>query len=176
MWDEFLKSNVTGPYLRKSDGRKYMCVRAPGERHGSTMSYPKWLAMHILGRLLDDDETVDHIDRDKSNDDPSNLRVVSKRKHVMEDAQRAESVTISCILCGKQAQKKARHLRHNSKLGRAGPFCGRSCAGTYSRGLQAGTTPRADVQPSPKSILTFREKDVPYESTLAYPNRQRSSA
>lgn len=47
-------------------------------------------------------------------------------------------VEIECALCGKKVKKKGNVVQHNKKMGKAGPFCGRSCAGIYSRYVQLG--------------------------------------
>ena len=35
----------------------------------------------MIGRLLKDDEVVHHIDRDKKNNNPSNLLILTKKEH-----------------------------------------------------------------------------------------------
>jgi hypothetical protein len=41
-------------------------------------------------------------------------------------------------LCGKKAIKDPNDLKHNKLMGKAGPFCGRSCAGLYGAYVQNG--------------------------------------
>ena len=127
---------VNGPYLRK-DGRKHMVLKYKNGKRTS-VSYPKWLVEHNIGRRLKDDETIDHHDRDFTNDDLSNLIIKPKGIHVSEDAKRVKLVEITCIWCGEKAHKQGKDLDHNKKLGKAGPFCGRSCAGKYGAAVQNG--------------------------------------
>ncbi len=63
-----------GPYVRE-DGRQIIIV------NGKTMSYPKYLLEQKIGRPLTIHETCDHIDGDISNNDPSNLRVLSREQN-----------------------------------------------------------------------------------------------
>jgi len=135
--------NVLGPYTR-SDGRKHVILYFK-DGSSRTVSYPKWLLENHLQKRLKDNETVDHCDRDFTNDNISNLRIKVRAMHASEDAKRVKDIEIICILCGEKALKKARDLQHNAKLGKAGPFCGRKCAGKYSKAIQMGEvihTPR----------------------------------
>jgi hypothetical protein len=100
-----------------------------------------------LGRKLEPGETVDHIDRDFTNDDISNLRVVPLSVHASDDTPRVKKVKITCVLCGKEAYKQAANLDHNSKRGKAGPFCGKSCAGKYGAAVGHGKMEPLPVQP-----------------------------
>lgn len=106
----------------------------------TSVSYPKWLFEHHLGRRLANDETIDHVDRDFTNDDLTNLVVKKRAIHGYVDALRVRPVEITCVLCGTTAKKDARTLEHNAKLGKAGPFCGRSCAGKYGKSVQLDTS------------------------------------
>lgn len=75
-------NSVLGPYLRK-DGRKHIVLNNTALKTGNknkikTISYPKALMEIQLGRKLLKDETVDHIDENKSNDDLNNLQILSR--------------------------------------------------------------------------------------------------
>ena len=69
---------IYGPYTRK-DGRKHIVLRKDGKLQ--TISYPRFLLEEKLGRKLLPEETVDHIDEDISNDDPSNLQILSRAEN-----------------------------------------------------------------------------------------------
>ena len=76
---------VLGPYLRK-DGRKHIVLNnsyAPKFTKGKTktISYPKVLMEIKLGRRLLENETVDHIDEDISNDRYSNLQILTRQQN-----------------------------------------------------------------------------------------------
>lgn len=148
-----------GPYTRKSDGRKYMNVFFEDGSH-STRSYPKWLMEQKLGRELHPrEETIDHIDRDFTNDDFDNLRIVPMSKHTKEDHVRVKMVRIVCVLCGKKALKNPRHLNHNANMKKAGPFCSKKCAGKYSAEVQHGK--RKPLPPQPPIPVRERTYYMP---------------
>ncbi len=120
---------IYGPYLRK-DGRKHVIIANGKNRR--TVSYPKWLMEQALGRKLDPDlETVDHIDEDFTNDERSNLQLLTRVENAKKSSNPAEIICFICPVCGKEGRQFARDVRSNRKKGRAGPFCSRSCAGKY---------------------------------------------
>ncbi len=127
---------IYGPYKRKSDGRWYLSIRENGKK--TTKSYPKHLMEIHLGRKLAIDETVDHIDRNPDNNDLKNLRILSRAKHAAEDCKRVHSVKSHCKWCKKDIFVSARAMRNCSRQGKAGPFCGKSCAGRYGVFVQLG--------------------------------------
>lgn len=69
-----MRKDVYGPYQGK-DGRFRVIV------NGVTVSYPKYLIEQNLGRKLDKDETVHHIDGDPANNSLDNLQVINRIEH-----------------------------------------------------------------------------------------------
>lgn len=128
---------VKGPYRHTTKnlaGRAYMVVYYKDGSRGTTL-YSRFKMEQHLGRRLDKDETVDHIDEDVTNDDLSNLRVISRSENARSWAANNREIsytTFTCPECGEKAKKKTRNVKNNRKQGKAGPFCGRSCAGKYS--------------------------------------------
>jgi hypothetical protein len=122
-----------GPYLRK-DGRKHFLIK-DGDNMTS-LSYPKWLMEQHLGRKLEPDETVDHKDNDFRNDDISNLQILTRSENTKKEMQRPERAKkyfeFDCPVCGTLSKKPLKDVESNRRKGREGPFCSRSCAGTYS--------------------------------------------
>lgn len=153
---------VYGPYTNKSNnGRQHVIIIDKGKRR--TVSYPKYLMEQHLGRELDPNkETIDHIDDDFTNNDLSNLRVIDRSNHSSEDNLRVRNVKITCVWCGSEAYKRPGRLDSNSKLGKAGPFCGRSCAGKYGKSVQMGED-KLPVQPSGYPREYYKIKDIPCE-------------
>lgn len=95
------------------------------------------VAEMMLGRLLKVSEVVHHKDRNKKNNDPSNLEVLSIFAHAMEHAVIGRNwTTLVCPNCGRQFEKETRLIKPNTT-----PKCSRSCNGAYSRKLQLQTDP-----------------------------------
>lgn len=143
---------VYGPYTRK-DGRKHVIIVDGSVK--KTVSYPKFLIEKHLGRKLKENETVDHIDRDFTNDSLDNLRIVEKSKHSSDDALRVRLTKITCVLCGKSCYKKCGVLHGNSKQNKAGPFCSKKCVGVYGSFVQNGGKKLENQPKFPKSERTY---------------------
>lgn len=133
-----------GPY-DKTDGRQVIILKySDGSRR--TVSYPKWIMEKRLGRELDpDEETVDHIDRDFTNNEWWNLRVVERSRHVKEDAKRLKPAVFTCMMCETEFEKDASYVYTNRKDGKAGPFCSRKCAGIYGHKVKTGEIEKVEV-------------------------------
>jgi hypothetical protein len=127
---------INGPYIHstgKLKGRAYVSIVDGGKK--TTMLYSRFLMEQKLGRKLEYDETVDHIDNDFTNDSLSNLQLLSRiensaKRHV-DTNNVIEMSTYECPMCGSEFEKDVRHVKHNRKQGKAGPFCSKSCAGKY---------------------------------------------
>jgi len=101
-----------------------------------------------VGRALDPHkETIDHIDDDFTNNRWSNLRIIPRGKHTSEDRVTVVEVLTKCVWCSSLAKKRPNQLNHNAKLGKAGPFCTRSCAAKYSREVQLERKEPFSAQP-----------------------------
>lgn len=96
---------VYGPYSRK-DGRQVVILKTPKKNNHRTVSYPKYLAEMSLGRYLDDDETIDHIDGDFTNNELGNLRVVKRSEHCRSHVPAKNLIKFNCPVCGKQVLTK----------------------------------------------------------------------
>lgn len=126
---------IYGPYLRK-DGRKHIVIKYLDGRK-VCRSYPKYLMELHIGRELTDDETVDHKDDDFTNDDLSNLQILTRRENVLKQHARKPAIILSllCVHCGAEIIRSARVERRRIKRGSRGPFCSTSCS---SKDYQAG--------------------------------------
>ena len=140
---KYLKSisHVYGPYTCKDSGRRTVGVhlKTGQERF---VSYPKFLVEVLLGRALDPaTETVDHIDRDFNNNEWDNLRVLTKEDHAAEDALRVPLIEVRCVQCSKPKKVRRSKIKYNDRKNAYGPFCSRTCVGTFNAAKQSDTLP-----------------------------------
>lgn len=120
---------IKGPYLRK-DGRKHMCLVHKLNSKKLTVSYPKYLVECYLDKYLTKNETIDHIDGDKTNDTLSNFRVIDRSQHCREDSTINLDIEAICVFCNKEfCIKGSKRCQRNRK--KSGPFCSRTCSGKY---------------------------------------------
>ena len=123
---------INGPYLRK-DGRFYLSiVKDNGKK--TTMSYPKYLMEQKMGRKLDSSETIDHIDKNPTNNNLDNLRIMTRSENSKEwnknHPRPTEIITLICKYCGMTFQRPKRtEYRNRITLKRDGPFCSKKCVG-----------------------------------------------
>ena len=111
--------------VKYSDGTKRTILQ-----HRETME-------RHLGRSLHPLEHVHHKNENRTDNRLSNLEM-SAGDHARLHRDDPEMVEFVCPECGLPAQKLARNVRHNKKMGKTGPFCGRSCAGSWSQRQQLG--------------------------------------
>lgn len=148
---------VYGPYDRH-DGRVTVVLYYPTTGRRTSMSYPKWLKEQELGYLLGIDDTIDHHDRNITNNDHRNLKVLPRAEHAKLDCTRALLVEQECLWCGKTLVRHGNDIRYNAKKGKAGPFC-KQCAGKYGSMIQNGTIERLPAQEAVVSQYYKRNKD-----------------
>lgn len=128
-----------GPYDNSKDGRLRCVVVFPDGKR-KTISYPKYLVEVHLGRYLDANETIDHIDGNFLNNNIENLRVIDRTQHAIEDAVRNKNVTVKCKYCGKEftIEGSKLHCRNRKDRHQSGYFCSRQCSGKYGSEIQHG--------------------------------------
>ena len=123
---------IYGPYLR-CDGRKHVVIVHDDGRK-QTKSYPRLLMEQHLGRELLPEETVDHINNDKTDDRVENLQILT----LADNARKQMALcprkihTFICPNCGTNSTKFLSYVTRIKKQGSAGPFCSRSCAGKFT--------------------------------------------
>jgi predicted RNA-binding Zn-ribbon protein involved in translation (DUF1610 family) len=132
---------VHGPYLDKGLDRMIVNVQR-GSRRGN-MTYARFLMQEHLQRVLGPDEHVDHRNENHLDDRIENLQLLTPAANIRKTRGEITYFEFSCPQCGNPGIQNARHVRSNRKKGRAGPFCGRSCAGKY----KAPVLKLADRQP-----------------------------
>jgi hypothetical protein len=128
---------VNGPYIHttgKLKGRRYVNIIHDDGRKTS-MLYSRWLMQEHLGRELGRDEYVDHRDEDPTNDSIENLQILTNSENSKKSARLRRPLPmlrLTCPRCLTSFEREERHVRRSRKLGKAGPYCGRSCAGKAS--------------------------------------------
>lgn len=130
MDEPYTDCRIHGPYDR-SDGRQHVVLVHPDGRK-QTVSYPKFLLEKHIGRYLQEDETVDHIDRDPLNNNFANLQILKRADHARLDVIRIKSQNFVCDICKNTFELSGRKLSDavsNYRKGKSGPYCSRSCAG-----------------------------------------------
>lgn len=138
-------TRVYGPYANPAnDGRSHI-ILFDGERNRRTVSWPKAMMEVKLGRVLQDDEQVDHIDDDPTNDAYENFQVLTPSANMLKERiKNGTTVKIGdfvCPQCGSPFQRKMKYINNNQGTQqKAGPFCGRSCAGLFNQ--QVGVVKR----------------------------------
>lgn len=117
------------------DGR----YRAYDKIDKKNISYPRVVMERKLGRKLNPDEQVHHIDGDPSNNDDTNLEIVMFREHQRIHSQKYFDKIAICEYCGKEflwTAKQQRYFYSNisrkDRQGVTGPFCSKRCTGKYS--------------------------------------------
>lgn len=141
-----------GPYFHKGKGRMFMILTDKKTGKKRTTAYARWLMECHLQRCLDSEkETVNHRDRNKANDDISNLELLPRADHSRLDTRRVKLKTFNCDLCGKEFERSPRIVRDKSSQGKRGMFCSRKCSGTYARRLQLGKMDKLPIQPKVES-------------------------
>lgn len=142
--DEFMKGDesytVYGPYSRP-DGRKHAIIitKENGGVERRTVSWPKLMAEILLNGDVWDNDTIDHISRDHTDNDVFNLRGLPLSKHASDDALRVLVEDVICPQCQTKFTPSVdqRNLKR-AGIQPAGPFCSRHCTGMYGAAVRDG--------------------------------------
>ena len=112
----------------KEPRRILSLVRNDGTK--TSTSYARYLMSCKLGRYLNSDEVVDHIDDDKLNDCLSNYQILTTRENNAKGRSRTHR-TLICPVCNEAFTKEARQVDHKIASGKT-PTCSRTCGGKWS--------------------------------------------
>lgn len=133
-----MKLSIKNIY-KNSDGRwRAYCIDELGNPH--IVSYPRILMEEKLGRPLEPNEDIHHIDENPDNNDISNLKIVIHGEHQKQHSIKYIDTFETCMICGKYfimtAQKWSRFYGdlHRSRLTHRILTCSKSCAGKASSG------------------------------------------
>lgn len=119
---------VYGPYEFMPNRKGVIFYDSETRTRVGGTSYARWKMQKAIGRKLRFEEKVDHIDGNCSNDDLSNLQILSNQENVIKSKMPKEMITFICPVCKKEATKPAFLVRGNRRQGKAGPYCGHICA------------------------------------------------
>ena len=124
-----------------NEGRKLITLKKfNGELVGT--SYARYLMAVKLGRFLTDQEEVDHIDNNKTNDDPNNLQILTpeqnrekQRLHYINSVQ--QKFDLACPYCGKDFTLTERDMKmkfdyFHKNNGSGLIYCSSSCNAKYN--------------------------------------------
>lgn len=132
---------IYGPYIRKSDNRKYVVVQNFQGRKAYTVMYARYLKEISIGRYLASDEQVHHIDGNLSNDVLENLQVMKQDDHAkLHNSKYPTQSVLTCVYClnrFRATNVQMRHLKQNRRRGHFGPMCSKRCVGLYGTELQS---------------------------------------
>lgn len=125
-------------YCQK-DGRKMVYDKDKKQ----VVPYARYLMEQHLGRKLNDDEEVHHIDHDKTNDVIENLEVANSTEHRKHHNPLKYKDTIEhCYICGKSFTFTAKQHCNKYRERNRKPdtvdkyFCSRRCSGIYGKQIQ----------------------------------------
>jgi len=111
-----------GIYLHESIGTKeslkdryYVKLVKNGTDRQLSLLLAKALMCVKENRVLGTDETVDHIDHNKTNDSYSNLRIVPRSKHASDDSVHIDTEKVQCAICDRMLVPNNQDLFHYLK-------------------------------------------------------------
>ena len=120
-------------------GRKYVCLFNT-RKDRSLISYARYLLSVQLGRNLTKDEFADHKDEDKTNDEISNLQVLTREENNRKSREWQEKngrihrkVILDCPVCLNTFTKSVRAV--SSRLKHRKPI---TCSTACSKALRYG--------------------------------------
>lgn len=96
-----------------SYGRRYVKLVKPGTDIQYTMYLATALMAVHLNRVLQEDETVDHVNRNKTDDRIENLRILPRTSHSADDAVRVEITPVNCPVCNRVFRMTGKQLAYN---------------------------------------------------------------
>jgi len=119
-------------YLLSNRENRQILILFDSESNRTTTQYARYLLGVKLGRFLTKEETVDHIDNDKTNNDINNLQILSISENIRKSSQLPD-VTLVCPICQTtfirtRSQLRGRYDRAKNNL----ICCSRQCGGKWS--------------------------------------------
>lgn len=140
----------------KKNNRNIVCLYDKQLGTRRTISYAKYLWETTHKKFVPKGFDVDHKDDDKTNDVISNLQLIRHGDHQSQHANANQSTEwhhFNCPVCGIASKVEMRFYKNNQiKQKKAGPFCSKTCAGTYSTDVQYGSVAKLETATDLKSV------------------------
>ncbi len=119
--------------LRVSKSGKYNYGRVPNHPKANSAGLVllhRLIMENFLGRILEDNEVVHHIDFDSHNNNIENLKLMTRSEHTkFHDSLREKNfIKKKCLFCGKEFEVGAQHKKQ------------KCCSVTCARKKQSGET------------------------------------
>ncbi len=111
---------VTNPENRRT------VILFNNSKNRSSVSYARYLMAITLKRYLTENEHVDHIDNNKTNDLIENLQILTPKENSKKAAKGKTYRDFICPVCQKEFQLESRQSHKNQ------PCCSRKCGGIKS--------------------------------------------
>lgn len=115
-----------GPTINKKDFRYILSLKNDSGKTVSSTSYARYLMSVKLGRLLHkEDEQVDHIDGDPTNNTYENLQIITKEENLKKYSEtiRGRLLKFNCASCGVTITRKDDYKDPTKTI----KVCSRSC-------------------------------------------------
>lgn len=125
-------------YCNLLDKEKYYKLRnREGNKSIHIMLYSRYLIETFVGRILNENETVDHIDGNRQNDTLSNLQIISRELNCIKEAYDNQDFLImifKCAVCGKFVYRTFRQYKNSFRDSKETCYvtCSKHCGGITS--------------------------------------------
>lgn len=108
--------------INKEQRKTVILYNNPKDR--SSVSYARYLMAVHLGRMLTDNEHVDHINNDRTDDRLENLQILSQAENNRKSSPIKEFFTLKCDYCGIKFTRERRQMHGKHKT----TCCSRKCS------------------------------------------------
>ena len=120
-------------YVYTNKDKRTRCIIVDDNGYKHTVSYPRLIMEEKLGRSLESNEDVHHIDGDVTNNNPENLEVILHGEHQRQHVQQKYfDEIVTCEICGKKflmsASRVSNYYRDLKRGRHRGITCSKRCA------------------------------------------------
>jgi len=106
--------------FHKKENRWQAILVKPNNKKRTTLSYARYLMSIHLKRILDKNETVDHIDGNKLNDTIENLQILTRSQNINKYRtidNPAQLVNLICPICKTEFKRSKSKVTHKLNKG-----------------------------------------------------------